>query len=474
MGNESENFSKEIEGKAICHSYSSLVDELASRMVVKESVLLTNKKDKFDPEDIFSWIRAVDYKDTKKAPDVQAILSTKQGKETVTFDVRKEATIKSKEEKVTQESLLYSMALTEAKMKMISLQAEEVYPAVAFLIQDYRKAMEKMREEVLENKAEKRSLGDVLSTLTDGSVLPYATALALAVLFLTSCGRNPETTKTLEPTDNQPKITLIAPASTEVVTETPFVETATYEPTATATEMVKVEEHELMPQYTLEVDQTYMGVEIKASLITDASLGFPEAKITLPESTYAQYITRVIYWGWWTNATSETHEGLSTEEDYKRFMKLWATAQTTNAEEDWKKVEFTTFGNDLNDGDGYVQEKMTFWPMHSGNTPEGVTNLDKLTVAILDGTKVENINIVGKDYTQAFGTNIDADNLYVYIGLPMENGKYSLWPKNVASMMSAAPYWLGRRGQSASLSSDNKSIKSFLLGGGLQTGIMQE
>jgi len=294
---------------------------------------------------------------------------------------------------------------------------------------------------------------------------------------------NPAMTETYTPSTETAMGTPTAAAVTEIqvvtVTELPTdtateTQIPTETATATATEVVKIEEHELMPQYTLEVDQKYMGVQIKASLITDASLGFPEAKITLPESTYAQYITRVIYWAWWVNATSETHEGMSTEEDYKRFMELWATAQKTDTEADWKKVEFTTFGNDLNDGNGYAQEKMTFWPMHTGDAPEGVINFEKLSIAVVDGTKVENNDIVSSDYTSAMGTNLDSNILYVYVGQPMENGYYSLLSKNVASGLSSAPYWLGRRGKSTNEPPENKTIKNFLLNGGLQTGVTHE
>ncbi|MPM37317.1 hypothetical protein SDC9_83927 [bioreactor metagenome] len=165
---------------------------------------------------------------------------------------------------------------------------------------------------------------------------------------------------------------------------------------------------------------------------------------------------------------------MATEKDYSYFMTLWKTAQQSNSDTDWKKVEFTTYGNDLNDGKGYVQEQMTFWPMHSGVTPVGVLNIDQLSIAVLDGTLVNNIDIVGTDYTAALGTNLDGENLYLYIGLPMEYGFYSLLSKNIASGLSVAPYWLGRNGKSSKLPSENKSLKSFLLNGGIQTGVTWE
>lgn len=475
--NNMENLANEYEGKAVCHTYPSLVSELASRMVVNEKVLLTNKKDKFDPEDIFSWIKAVDYKDTQNAPDVQAILSTKQGAETITFDVRKEEKLKDKNEKVSKESLLYAMALTDAKMKLISTEAEEVYPAVAYQIKDYRKEMEKVREEILENKEDKRSLEDVLGSLTGNRVIPLATAGIITMIVLSSCGANPEVTKTAIPGEDtsQPTATESSPAGTEIATETPFVEvTATEAPTAT--EVVKIEEHDLNPRYTMEIEQSYLGVDIKASLITDESLPPIAEKITISKEAYANYITRVMFWAWWSNSTDGEHTGMWSEEDYKSFMSLWATAQETNSPADWGKVEFTAWANDLNDGDGYVQDKMTFWPMHTGETPDGVRNIEKMSVVILDMNLGSNMSIVTDrtgSYSQGYGTNIDNNELYLYDGFPLEYGNMALWPSAVAQGMTPLVYWFSRVGNSSNLPPINMSITNMLINGGISTGVKE-
>ena len=86
---------------------------------------------------------------------------------------------------MSKEDLLYSMALTEAKMKVVSAIAEEVYPAVAFQISDYRKEMAKMRDEILENKSQTSNFNEVMhSALSRKNVV---SAVVISSMLLSSC-----------------------------------------------------------------------------------------------------------------------------------------------------------------------------------------------------------------------------------------------------------------------------------------------
>ena len=223
MENRSERNESE---KVYAHSYESLVRELSKNMTVNEEMLFQNDESKAikDSESIFSWIEAVDFADGK-TPAIEASFSSDGGKNLVRVDAEKQTAVKSLEEKASKEDLLYSMALTEAKMKVISSVAEDVYPAIAFQIADYRKEMEKMRDEILGNKKESISLDEIMH-----GVISRRKFMAIAIIgsmVLAACGVGTETKTT-------PVINTSTPAMTE--TYTPPAATATEIPTVTATE----------------------------------------------------------------------------------------------------------------------------------------------------------------------------------------------------------------------------------------------
>lgn len=222
MENKIESF---LEEKAVCHTYSSLVSDMASRMVVDKQKIMPEEEDKFDFEDIHNWVRAVDFVDGE-TPDIEVILSSKQGKERFVFDTKETKEVKSETEKVSKEQLLYSMALTEAKMKVIQDIAEETYPAVAFQIDDYRKEMEKVREEVLEMRQTESSMNEVFGRMMNRRTMLLATTVVIGSLVLSACGYGPETkTPDVVGTPFQPGVTETSPVDvTPEVSETPFVE----------------------------------------------------------------------------------------------------------------------------------------------------------------------------------------------------------------------------------------------------------
>jgi hypothetical protein len=231
--------------KAYCHTYDSLVREMASRMVINDEKILPKEGDKFDYEDINSWIGAVDFAEGK-TPDIEVRLSSRKGKDVVKFETQEQETVKSADEKVGNKKLLYSMALTEAKMKVISDIAEDTYPAVAFQIKDYRKEMEKVREEILGNKKENTSLDEVINRVMSKKTL--AAALIIGGMILSACGSGIEVTSKAAATETQPRVT----ETVEIgVTATPTVEVT---PTA---EVVIPDPLVAIEKFNLDSERTY-------------------------------------------------------------------------------------------------------------------------------------------------------------------------------------------------------------------------
>ncbi len=227
-----------MDEKAYCHTYDSLVEELSSRMEIDDEKILPKDGDNFDHENIISWISAVDFKDGK-VPNLEAGLSVEKGRNPIIISVREQETIKSADEKVSNESLLYSMALTEAKMKVILDIAEETYPAVTFQISDYRKEMEKIREEILGNKEGYNSLNEIFGKIsTKGGFL--VSALVVTGLILSACGYMPMgkfVSKTETAMPSKPEVTLTSPIKETPVskpeTAIPFQPKITLIPSAT-------------------------------------------------------------------------------------------------------------------------------------------------------------------------------------------------------------------------------------------------
>lgn len=240
MENRTEHFSEE---KIYCHTYDGLVREMASAMEVDSQKLFPKTEGEFDHEDIESWIGAVKFKEGK-VPDIQASLSSDRGLRVIKFEVADQKGIESLDEKATKEELIYSMALTEAKMKVVSDIAEEVYPAVAFQIKDYRREIERVREEILGDKRENTSLDEVIHGVMSKKTL--AAAVIIGGMVLSACGVSVEiVTPNATATETQPRVTETVDIG---ATETPFqpgvtetapgaTETPTLEVTPTATEV---------------------------------------------------------------------------------------------------------------------------------------------------------------------------------------------------------------------------------------------
>jgi len=232
------------EKKVYSHTYDSLVRELASTMEVDNTKLFPKTEGEFNHEDIASWIGTVEFKGGK-APDIQASLSSDRGRNILKFEVAEQKTVEGGDVPATKEELIYSMALTEAKMKVVSDIAEDTYPAVAFQIKDYRKEMEGVREEILGNNREKVSLNEVVHGVL--SRKNVAAAVIVGGMILSACGFSVEiVTPNATATETQPRVTETVELG---ATETPFqpgvtetmelgaTETPTLEVTPTATEV---------------------------------------------------------------------------------------------------------------------------------------------------------------------------------------------------------------------------------------------
>ncbi|MFA5835697.1 MAG: hypothetical protein WC837_01965 [Bellilinea sp.] len=145
---------------------------------------------------------------------------------------------------VRKEELVYSMALAEATMKVVSDIAEDTYPAVAFQIKDYRKEIERVREEILGDKRENTSLDEVIHGVLSKKTL--AAAVIIGGMVLSACGVSVEiVTPNATATETQPRVTETVDIG---ATETPFQpgvtetapgvsETPTLEVTPTATQV---------------------------------------------------------------------------------------------------------------------------------------------------------------------------------------------------------------------------------------------
>ncbi len=192
------------------------VRELVAGMEIDYEKILPKDGEKFDIEDIKNWIGAVDFK--KGMEPERKVVS----------DIN---------EKVPKEQLLYSMTVTEAKMKVISEIAEGVYPAVAFQIEDHRKEVEKVIKGILDEKKEKFSLNDVLPKINLGKPAVLIDTLVIVSLFLAACGqaKGPETPVATATTGPVATLSVSAnPTETATWTAVPTeIPTETASPTAT-------------------------------------------------------------------------------------------------------------------------------------------------------------------------------------------------------------------------------------------------
>lgn len=224
-------------------------------------------------------------------------------------------------------------------------------------------------------------------------------------------------------------------------------------------------EHDLNPNFTETVFQEFMGVEINSELTVDKSLDPMVQKVTIGDAAYTKFIARSIY-KVWLKKGGPNGTGPGTETTFEEFMALWATAQKTNNPADWEKVQLKNiWANDLEDGNGYVQQPYTIWPMYTGEAPEGVRGIDKVSIVMVKRSKVKNITKLESSYDSGAGTNLKGGTMYFYAGMP--NSHYSAGVTATFIGTSFCRYLIQNSGGSflsMGLSIDNE-LKSILING---------
>lgn len=216
--------------------------------------------------------------------------------------------------------------------------------------------------------------------------------------------------------------------------------TSTSEPTPTVEPTkVLIDEHDMEIHYEDRMEnQEFMGVKFNGSVIVDKSMSRQIDKVTIEDNVHAEFLARTIFGVWWDKGNVD-HEGLPTEDDFKAFMAQWAKAQQTNDPKDWEAVQFTIWANNLEDGDGYVQEPTLVWPMVGEETTvsEGVLGMKEFNnVLVGNNRRIKNISDWGNTLGTSMGTNFDTSKLYIYFRGTQVS------PGSIASALSATRWWL--------------------------------
>lgn len=236
-------------------SYENFVIELAEGMKVDENVFLPKKEGEFDYEDIFSWIRAVDFRNGKP-PKIERTIKEDRGIKTLELKTQELDEITDENKKLSSESQLYAMAVTEAKMAVVAELAEDTYPAVRYQINEIRREMQKVRQEIFGVEDREKSVKEILDRMVRSKKIQTATALIIAAMILAAC-TNPtqvSATETVNPT--RPVATEVSPTPA-----TPTAEQAVLEPTPTV-ETIPFEERKILLEDTIEYGGYKFGFEI--------------------------------------------------------------------------------------------------------------------------------------------------------------------------------------------------------------------
>jgi hypothetical protein len=188
------------------------------------------------------------------------------------------------------------------------------------------------------------------------------------------------------------------------------------------------------------ITQTYMEVEINLSLITDKSLDsfnpsvhriylnphFNNSKGENSKEALAHFTTLAFYKLWQSRKNTDPS---TADVDFESYLQLWSQAQKSSDPADWEKVQIDgIWANDLNDGNGYKQQKYLIWPMYTGDptqVPQGVRAITEFDVAIGRPNKMKNITLFPQSFL-SFGTNLDGNKLYIYEARgPNGNAQYT-------------------------------------------------
>ena len=159
--------------------------------------------------------------------------------------------------------------------------------------------------------------------------------------------------------------------------------------------------------------------------------------------------------------------GPATATTFEQFMSLWAKAQQSGLEADWRQVQVKNiWANDI-PTPGYEQHPYTIWFMHDGATPANVKGISKVSIALVKTAKMENITaFTDGTYTSGMGLNIESGKMYFYAGL--SNSHYSA--EKTALYMSFFNWFLNKNSNSllslGTAQRDNE-LKEILVNGAL-------
>lgn len=252
------------------------------------------------------------------------------------------------------------------------------------------------------------------------------------VLLLNGCGY----VVTVPQVPDNEEHSIVAQDATLIPTSTftpspTFSPTNTPEPTVIPTEtlvptptVILGVESEIDPYIVRELEGEYKGIKIKARVIIDRSLEYlVESFEVKHESYYVQVLAEILANVWYLFEYEGREPGAHyvTIRQTKQYFPLWQKAQETGIESDWRKAQLNgIWANDLNDGNGYVQEPYTLWPMYEGEVPEGVKAFNRITVVVIDQSNSDITNIRRSTET-GFATHIDGNDLVIYSGIDFKH-----------------------------------------------------
>lgn len=222
-------------------------------------------------------------------------------------------------------------------------------------------------------------------------------------------------------TPTSPKETA-TPTLVPTITNTPLPTIDKHPPTPTVERPV---EWDIDPYIEYEIEGEYKGVKIKGSVIIDRSLESLVEGVYVNKNLFSEMIAKSLAYVWYTRRNNyygyELYTRFTTDK-MDEWFDLWATAQETGLEYYWRQVQLdNVWANDLNDGDGYVQQPHTFWPMYEGPTPYGVTAINKITIVLADTPKADIRNVTIRpdwvSYGLFLGSNLDNNTFFFYTGL---------------------------------------------------------
>jgi hypothetical protein len=312
------NNNPEMDGskEQVCFRYDGLVGALTERLVVDEKIIFPDDgKSSIDHEDILSWIKAVKFKDNQ-VPSIRVVLMkemvqmNERGSASVTFNTRDVNPIESLDEKVSPQRLMYSLALTEAKMKVISDIAEDVYPAVADQIKDYEREFAAARNEMLGIDQSLLSMNQVWNR----AGLASRVGLAVVALGFVSAACSAALPERFSPETQSPVVAAeTMPAEATPVEE--LVPTFTVEPTNAPTEIPTAEP---TVEPTVEVAPAYApeGFSVgEYGLLKDPETG-RDVMVLNPEADWSRFREETIKGIWqsnvdWCKFTGECNEAMN-------------------------------------------------------------------------------------------------------------------------------------------------------------------